>query len=515
MIFRKPYAFLIKNFRKIHFALIFLCAYIFYKHLQTYNFVKEYVNLEAYSSILESIDGYTSFLSYFCMFLVIVIALLLMITLMRKQKPWKLYLIIVGEYILMLFAFSMTTSFFHTYDNTTAVTEILVVRDLLLLSSFPQYLVFIILFIRATGMDLNKFSFTTDKEFLEMDSSDREEVEVSFELDKNTILRNFRKLKRNFRYFFIEHKYILTILFTFGFLFIAGYTYYYFGIVHKVYKEGQILRASDYEINILHAYLTDKDYRGTLLDKDHYIILELSVKNNGSKRVMDVERFHLINHDQDIISNNLYDNEFKDLGNPYTKLEFKPGKTYQFLLIFKAKEELDISKFNLFYQEYISANKTYLRKIKLNLEDLRTIHDTPEVSLNKEVEMKILDKTKKVEFNQMQLGPTFSYNYYSCDYDFCGNQVEERSSDPGYQMLKVDFTSLDFNGEQFIDFSENYGRIKYKIGKKWKTIDMDSALTKKPLNKSLYLKVPEEVTTSSEIKLEYTIRNNRYTFRLR
>ena len=97
MIFRKPYAFLIKNFKKIHLVLIFLCAYIFYKHLQVYNFVKEYVDLEAYSAFLEPIDDYTNLLSYLSILLVIAIAVLLLITLRRKEKPWKLYIVIIGE----------------------------------------------------------------------------------------------------------------------------------------------------------------------------------------------------------------------------------------------------------------------------------------------------------------------------------------------------------------------------------------------------------------------------------
>ena len=193
-------------------------------------------------------------------------------------------MVILGEYVLMLFAFIMTTNFFHTYDDTTAVTQILAIRDLLLIASFPQYLSFLILFIRITGLDLNKFSFATDQEFLELDSSDREEVEVSFEIDKHTIIRTFRKLKRNLGYFYLEHKFFLNTIFAVFIVGIIGYSYYYFGILHKVYKEGQTLVASNYEITIHNAYLSDKNYRGEKLDGDNYIVLDLTVKNNGGRR---------------------------------------------------------------------------------------------------------------------------------------------------------------------------------------------------------------------------------------
>lgn len=515
MIFRKPYAFLIKNFKKIHLVLILLCAYIFYKHLQVYNFVKEYVDLEAYSAFLEPIDDYTNLLSYLSILLVIVIALLLLITLRRKEKPWKLYLVIIGEYLLMLFAFGMTTNFFHTYDDSTAVTQILMIRDLLLLASFAQYVVFLILFIRFTGLDLNKFSFQTDQEYLEMDSSDREEVEVSIEFDKHTIKRNLRKLKRNLGYFYLEHQFILNALASFLVVILIGYSYYYFGILHKVYKEGQVLHASGYGITIKNAYVSDKNYRGEVLDGDHYIILDLHIENNGGDRVLNTDRFHLMNRNYDILSSNLYDTEFNDLGTPYSKLELKNGRDYDFLLIFKADSKLDVNKFNLYYQEY-SANDTYLRKIKLKLQDLRKIEATPAVSINQKQEMQVAGKQVEMTFNAMYVGDYANYNYYTCERSGCFNTVGEVRAVGAQKLIALPFTSLDFTGEEFIDFCEKFGTIKYKDSSgKTKEIPVKNALTKKALDKSLFLVVPVEIESSSSVELVLTIRTHRYTFKLR
>ena len=65
MIFRKPYAFLIKNFRKIHIFLLFLCGFILYKTMQLSSFVKEFITYVSYDPYLEPITNYTSFLFYF------------------------------------------------------------------------------------------------------------------------------------------------------------------------------------------------------------------------------------------------------------------------------------------------------------------------------------------------------------------------------------------------------------------------------------------------------------------
>ena len=48
MIFRKPYAFLIKNFRKIHVVLLILCGFILYKTIQLSEFIKEFITYVSY-----------------------------------------------------------------------------------------------------------------------------------------------------------------------------------------------------------------------------------------------------------------------------------------------------------------------------------------------------------------------------------------------------------------------------------------------------------------------------------
>ena len=296
---------------------------------------------------------------------------------------------------------------------------------------------------------------------------------------------------------------------------LAGYSYYYFGILHKVYKEGQTLRASGYGITIRNAYLSDKNYRGDKIDGDNYIILDLHIENNGGNRFLNTDRFHLMNRNYDILSSNLYDNDFKDLGRPYSKLELKNGKSYDFLLIFKADSSLDVNKFNLYYQEY-SMKDTYLRKIKLKLKDLRTIEREPVIPLGKQGVMQVSGKEKELTINQAYIGDYASYNYYTCDISGCYNTVGQIEATPTTKLVAIPFTSLDFTGEELIDFSENFGRIKYKDKNgKTKTISVKNALSKKALDKSLFLTVPIEVQSSDDIQLEFTVRNHRYTYKLR
>ena len=65
---------------------------------------------------------------------------------------------------------------------------------------------FLILFIRITGLDLNKFGFKNDKEFLELEQADREEFEVSVNIDKDAFKRGYKKVLRLIRYFYDKGK---------------------------------------------------------------------------------------------------------------------------------------------------------------------------------------------------------------------------------------------------------------------------------------------------------------------
>ena len=71
MIFRKPYAFLIKNFRKIHIILLLLCIFIYYKTMQLTSFINEFTKYLSYDPYLEPITKYANLLFYISIIVVI------------------------------------------------------------------------------------------------------------------------------------------------------------------------------------------------------------------------------------------------------------------------------------------------------------------------------------------------------------------------------------------------------------------------------------------------------------
>lgn len=101
MIIRKPYAFLIKNFRKIHIFLLILCGFIYYKCMQTRSFVTEFLQLETYDAYYEPITKYASVLSLLILLVIVGLSVVLVVLLRHKKKPWKLYMVPLVTYLFL------------------------------------------------------------------------------------------------------------------------------------------------------------------------------------------------------------------------------------------------------------------------------------------------------------------------------------------------------------------------------------------------------------------------------
>ena len=80
----------------------------------------------------------------------------------------------------------------------------------------------------------------------------------------------------------------------------------------------------------------------------------------------------------------------------------------------------------------------------------------------------------------------------------------------------MNFTSSDFEGEEFIDFSKRYGKIKYidKFGKTEES-DIVNAVMTNYEGKVVFIKVSDAILESNSISIVYTLRNKRYTLKIK
>ncbi len=517
MVFRKPYAFLIKNFKKIHIVMLFLWLFIYYKVFLLKDFVKEFISFGTYNSNLENVSNKINFLFYFTIVLMILISISLLILLRYKRKPWKLYLLIILEYIFLFYAAISTTTFFKTYDPIQPVSSIYLNRDLLNISSWIQYGVLIIILIRITGLDLKKFGFSNDKEFLDLNSTDREEFEINIDFDKHSITRKYNLIKRKLHYFYQEHKLIVRIAILIAIVIPVLYIYNYFYVVNKSYKQGDTYNWNYYSITVENAYVTDKDSTGNVIEKNSkFVLLKVKIKNNyTSDMTVNFSRYHLMNTSVHRTPTIFYDNSFKDLGNLVSEdNQLKAGQEKEFILVYKVPKKLENNKFVLYFQEYNGKNDTHLRKIKLKIDDISKMNNKKVYNLNENIN--IIDD-KYISFDKVDILSEATYNKYSCqEGDNCGIVEKKIVSSPGKKIIKITFASSDFEGEEFVDFSCKYGKIDY-VDNSGKTgyYNIINLVNTSYEGKEIFIEVTDQILEAKEIYINYVVRNNNYSVKIK
>lgn len=518
MIIRKPYAFLIKNFRKIHIFLLVLCGFIYYKCMQTRSFVTEFLQLETYDAYYEPITKYASVLALLVLLIIVALSVVLIVLLRHKKKPWKLYMVPFVTYIFLFLTFVLTISLFSGYDSSSGTTGIRAINDLLFMGTIPQYVVIIILLMRVFGVDLNKFDFKSDQEYLELSSDDREEIEISINIDKDSFTRAFKRLKRNFGYFYQEHRFVLNTLMTLFIIIFVVSVYKFVFIVHKSYKQGDVIETNGYTININHSYFTDKNYRGEVISKSSdFVVLDITIKNNVNEREVNLNRFHVMNGTGNYTQTyKTYANDFQDLGDTVDKLTLANQQSKRLILVFKVDKDLDPNKFVLYYQE-LDNNKPYLRKIKLNMIDYSDIKKQKTKVLREEECIQVGEEEVSFSIENFNLLNETSYSTLVCpSRNSCHSTLQPILAKPGKLILQIFFVSPSFSGKDFVDFSMEYGKIDYidNNGKRTE-VSIKDALDRSYNGNYMYLEVPQQLQEARIIRLIYTVRNKKYVYRLK
>ena len=508
MIIRKPYAFLIKNFKKIHIFLLILSLFVAYKLFDVSSFVNEFMSFGIYDPFNDPITKRISFLLTIAIVLLIVGSFAILLLLRHKKKPWKIYLVPMLEYFLLFLVLNMIKSFF--------AGDLRLARDLLLIFNIVQLPAIFIFVVRVFGLDIQKFNFNSDQEFLELSEADREEVEISINVDKDSFKRTFKKFYRNLNYFYIEHKRLCRVILVIVIGFSVFNLYKVIFVNNKSYKEGEFYDANGYNIKVNKSYFTNKDYNGNVIsNKSNFVIVNVTIKNNSEPRKLNIENFHLKNGVNDYTTTRkMYAKEFEDLGVTYdSSKELKRDETFDMIIVYKVDKDLDKDRFVLFYQEYGDNHK--LRKIMLNIEDVREIKNEKELVLGDDFKINLYKKEDTVSFNYYEFVDSVLYTTKNCNSYSCESMTNELVALDNFKILFIEFGSLEYEAKNMIDFLSKYGKIIYKDSEgKIRTLKYENPVKKNYYGKKIFIKVPKEVENSEEVKLLFTIRNKNYTYKL-
>ena len=512
MIIRKPYAFLIKNFKKIHIVLLFLSLFVAYKLAGVNRFINQFMETGIYDPFSNQIAQYVSIWVKFSLILIVVGSVSLLILLRYKGKPWKIYLIPIIEYFFLFLVLNMITSFFKTYSIDINPLDIKFSRDLLVIFLLVQFPAIGIFGMRTLGLDYKKFKFNSDQEFLELSEKDREEIEIAIDFDINSLKRLYRRTIRNINYFYIEHKKICITVGVVLLIIFVNRAYNYIFIVNKTYKEGDIYNANGLTIKVNKSYFTDKDDQGNVISKNNnFVIIDFTITNNGSEKKINMDNFHLKNKRDFTTTNKTYATEFMDLGRTYDSVKVvKRGETINFIIVFKVDSNLKKNRFNLYYQE----DGGILRKIKIKLKDVSKIEDVEKFELLQNITVPINYKEDTISFDYFEFKDLIKYVTRKCTREGCSNVDNELISDGTYKIMEIEFGSEYSEAKNMVDFLVKYGKINYKDSSgEDGTIEIKNALSRTNTGKTIYLKAPIEIVNATEVNLELLVRNKHYIYK--
>lgn len=536
MILRKPYAMLIKYFRVIHAVLTLLLVFILFKtgsiHTFLVNYIKDSSNLRIY--IDPSITSISLFV-YLSVLLSILFFSVIFALMRKKDKPVKFYLISILYYSLLMVLLLLSNAEIIAISQSRATLQLArIVRDLLGLFYYLQYIFVFVSLFRTIGFNIKKFDFQSDLKELKIMESDNEEFELDFEIDSNDIKTKFKRYLRILKYFVQENKKILMSVTGITLFFGVLYIVLNITIYNKIYTENETFNYNNMNMKILSSYQDSKSYTGRDISNDEYLYCIAKVEIDNTTE--ETKSINMSNVELDVSGIKTYPvdtknyNSFKDIGVGYSDYKLEAKTKNEYIFVFKIdKDYKDNNKILKFIREIKTTSKGdefVYTKIKLK----------PIDSVNpKIVSSAVLNETLQIDDNLIG-----KFNIKIESYEFVDNatyEYKEKINNKEYTFTKVivpDFS--DYYGKKILklkaDIEElniwnstmskkilgNFTTIRYmKNGKEYISPFNSKEHVSFDENEYKYLEVYDKITEidADEIYMDIIIRNNKYIYKLK
>lgn len=532
MILRKPYAFFIKHFRLFHAILVALITLSIIKTKDLLSFFNEYtdtfINLIGTNISKDLISTIFILLP----FLIIAICGILITVMILKHKPKIFYIITTCIYIYLIIILFISKSMIASMSiKTIDVKTVMLLRDLISVALVIQFYSLVITFIRTVGFDIKKFDFKKDLKELEISDADREEIEVSFELDKNAIRTKLRKKKRFLKYAYKENKILFYVFGTISVVLIFVLIVIISKLKVPIYNQNKLLNGDNFNVKITNSYITNTDYKGNLIDKDYYfVILKVDIKRNKNTLYgMDIATSKLQIGNYIFTPTTMNKDKMIDFGNIY--LDEDISSSYESkALIYEIPKELINTDMIFVFEDKNNKDNYYEKKnfkvaikpidltgissnIKNNINSVLPFEDSILSNYSIEINAYDIQKEYKISYNFCLNGEcSLSYEYLTANIN--ANYDKALLRIKGKLVSNDKLTGID----NLYDFIERFGKIVYVVDGKKKYQNLYSnqiTSKKKKLEDTYYIEVNEEVLNATKLSIVFTIRDKTYEYILK
>lgn len=519
MLLRKPYAFLIKYFKLLHFVLAVLIGYVAVKLYLVSNFLTDYISKGYYDFVSSLSNIYIGSWLYVAIIVILIILASILLLLIFKKKPLILYIIILICYILtLLYLSSLSNNLKLIEVEQVNLRSLAMVKDIAKFLSYIQAVLCFWIFLRSLGFDVKKFKFGEDIKEFKIESADKEEFEFTINIDKENILLRFKRRLRMIKYSFAEHKFLYMIL-PVAIILIGGIWYFVSkNYINKIYNEKEIISSNGINYVVESSYLLNTDYKGTKL-KENYVVVKYKISNVGNKNYkLSLDKYFVKISDKLYSTDTRLYGNFKDIGKGYTDQNIIAGSNATYILAFKVGN--NNSTEDIYLKIPTSNREKTVKLLPITYSEYKK--NTAVQNGTKLVFKNSVLGNSSIIISEVSLSDSFTINYSLCDYGCQSYTVEVIPSvlneENTILKFKIDLNILEeLNLEKMTnyEFINNYSKLKYKIDNKVYEVNYINKTPNDYKGDNLYFEVPIILKKADSIFLEINLRNQQYTYILR
>lgn len=347
MILRRPYAFFIKHFRLIHLIMFGLFLNNIIKANNILNFFKDYITYNGNIEVVST--NYINYYIFISAILIIVASIIIYYLMKYKNKPKIFYI-----YTIILSIIS-SIIFIYLYRNIKVLEtipvsgrEIRLFRDIARINFWSLTIFSLPVLVRGLGFDIKKFNFSRDLKELNLSEEDKEEVELTSQIDANSLKRVGRRTFRELKYYYQDNTLIINIIFAIIGIILLIYPFNKY-VINRDLKEGQILSTDNFNLRVNSSFISN---RNRISPNNSYIIVKISVLGKINKSFLDMNKITLITNNNKYIPSEKYYNYFSDIGVGYHKEILDTKNYHDYILIFN----VDNSEKN-YHLKYLNSKK--------------------------------------------------------------------------------------------------------------------------------------------------------------
>ncbi len=529
MIVKKPYAFLIKYFRIIHLLLLIPMFYLISKTRGIVSFFNDFIANSYSTNIIDITGEYISIFMYLAIILIIGVTLAIYYLMRQKKKSTNFYLFTIIYYIILLIFMIIANSIMASMETDIITAQAArAYRDIGQVVILPEFFFLIYMIIRGIGFDIKKFDFKNDLKDLEISEADKEEVEVSLNLESYRIKRRIHRFIREFTYYIKENKFIFSIIASILVIVLGRFLFVNLYVKNKSYVINDQMNHKNFSIKVSDSILTNLSYDGNIITPGkYYLVLKLDIENTSTKSLeLDYNNFRLNINNKNVYPTLDRGHYFADFGKPYQKEKIKSKAKDTYILAYELTEK-DKKKE---YQIRILENVTYTQNeiesnykivnVKPKLIENITEHSTYDLG-------KILTlKDTNIGYTTFQINSSEITNNYIYNYEQCyQNNTCQTVKDHVSHNTATKTTLLVLKGAFNIDTTTNYYKskrdffndfvaVRYTLSN---DVKISKAINRTPKNiqDTIILEVSDEIIGADDMELIVTIRNIRYTMKLK